>query len=183
MAKPKSSASKPVESVEDVQTPAEAQAPVETAPTVEEAPKVEAAPKAKKPSLLRSKKALEEAREKAQAKVDGIANDLSQVDMDGVPDPPVKLPDRSLPSKDTGQPEEVVLPPSAGVRRANRFGLKVTNEDVCHHLSNWKGGVCVKKANTACPFLQGNQKNCEDFVDRRTVDNSISARRAALRNR
>lgn len=108
--------------------------------------------------------------------------DLSTVNMEVAERPAesTTLPPFSLPSKQAETPEPTPdLPVSnPAVRRSNSLGLKIMQSDDCHHLSNWKGGLCTIKGNCACPYLEGNQSTCEEYAKRGTIDNSITARRA-----
>jgi hypothetical protein len=134
--------------------------------------------KTKPTSLARTKAAMKEALAEDQKP---IPEDLGLIDLTNVPSILPQLPHAALPSKER-ESEASELPTSSGIRKRNQIGLAITPEtDDCNHLSFWKGGVCSLRGNQPCPYLGGNQPECEIYAKRGTIDNSISARRAALR--
>ena len=54
-----------------------------------------------------------------------------------------------------------VVPRSMQRDRPNPVGLVMTKADNCFNLNDWKGGVCCIQGNAGCPYLGGNQSECE----------------------
>jgi len=92
----------------------------------------------------------------------GVRALLKPRGVSGVDNLPVNLPAFNKPSVDRGTPV------TQNRNRRNELGLvRDPATDTCHHLNaSWKGGVCMVKGNRACPFLEGRQKECDQFIDR-----------------
>jgi hypothetical protein len=83
-----------------------------------------------------------------------------QLNPDAPAFPPQELPFRNPTSAD--------IKPNERQEKRNDLGLKVeSREDDCFHLNaSWKGGTCIEQGNIACPFLGGNQGQCQLYRSR-----------------